>query len=286
MPVDLENLFELVDKSELSSIGKATTRIVEIIHREDSSVTELTRAIEMDPALSASVLRLANSAYFGLKRRVTTVSDAIIYIGYEAVKELALSQKVCGLFRKDEAIAGYSARELWIHSLGVALCAKMIYSEEFGWRGDDVYMAGILHDLGLIVEHQFCREDFVIVLNQTAAAGRTIHEAENRVFGFCHEDVGAGLARMWNFPPLLQTVLGAAERPALADETYSFATHTIFLANLACQGRSIGYNELPGVDPGQYVEQMARLKVGKKSLDRILDEVETRIRQMSEQGWF
>jgi HD-like signal output (HDOD) protein len=286
MPTDLESLFELVEKSDNSFIGKATTRIVEIIHREDSTVKDLTGAIEMDPALSASVLRLANSAYFGLKRRVTTVSDAIIYIGYEAVKELALSQKVCGLFRRDETMAGYSPRELWIHSLGVALCAKEIYSEEFGWRGDDVYMAGILHDLGLIVENQFCREEFIAVLTQTATAGRIIHEAEQALFGFCHEDVGSGLARMWNFPPLLQIVLGAAERPALADEAYSFPAHTIYLANLACQARNLGYNELPGVDPDHYGEEMARLNIGKKSLDRIMDGVEIRIRQMSDQGWF
>jgi HD-like signal output (HDOD) protein len=190
MEISLDHLLQLVDNSEISSIGRGVTRIVEIIHDEDSTIKNLTGAIEIDPSLSASVLRLANSAYFGLKRRVTTVGDAVVFIGYEAVKELALSQKVCELFRKDEVILGYSRRSLWIHSLGVALCAKLIYSEEFSWRGDDVYMAGILHDLGIIVENQFLSEEFVSILENTEAEG-TIHAAENRILGFCHEDVGA-----------------------------------------------------------------------------------------------
>jgi HD-like signal output (HDOD) protein len=178
-----------------------------------------------------------------------------------------------------------SRRSLWIHSLAVALCAKLMYSKEFGYRENDVYMAEILHDLGIIVENQFLGDEFVAVLNKTSSLG-SIHAAENSVLGFCHEDVGAGLGKMWNFPPVLCDVLGAAERPELVKGAYGFATHTIYVANRACQARGIGYNELPGADPRSYSRYLSLLDLNERTMGPIMDEVEVRIRQMSEEGWF
>jgi hypothetical protein len=94
------------------------------------------------------------------------------------------------------------------------------------------------------------------------------------------------LAKLWNFPPVLWDVLSVAERPALAEEVHGFAAHTIYVANRACQARSIGYNELPGEDPKLYAEYRDHIGISEKSLNLIMNDVESRIRKMSEEGWF
>jgi len=286
LQLNINQLIKLVNQSEISSIKGTLNRIIEVIHNPLSSVMDLKGLIEIDPPLSANVLRLANSAFYGLRRNIVTIMDAIIYIGFESVKELALNQKVCELFQKDDIVFGYSRKRLWMHSVAVAICSKMIYRKELRRRGEDIYAAGILHDLGIIIEDQFMWKDFVKVLEVVRQEQKIIHGVEQTILGYCHEDIGARLAESWNFPLVLCNAISSAERPQLAVQEYADLANTLYIANYACTSRHIGYTEMPKPDQTLYQECLEKLNIREKAVDFIMEEVEMDIKQMEEDGWF
>ena len=117
--------------------------------------------IEVDPPLTAKLLKLANSAFYGYPKTIGEVQEAIVCIGFEAVKELALSQKICELFKKNDLINNYSRISLWKHSLAVAVFSKLLYRREFAKSGENIYVAGLLHDIGHIIMDQFLHDKFL-----------------------------------------------------------------------------------------------------------------------------
>jgi HD-like signal output (HDOD) protein len=201
MSKSLDQLLSLVNHSEIASIKATLSKIIEVIHNPESSVMDLKNLIEIDPPLAANVLRRANSAFYGMRRGIHSIMDAIIFIGFDAVKELTLNQKFFELFQKNGVeIHGYSRRVLWEHSIGVALCGKLIYRREFRKNGGDMYTAGLIHDIGIIVEDQFLHAELLSILADKEEHERDLHSAEADVLGYCHEDIGKRLAEDWNFP--------------------------------------------------------------------------------------
>ena len=184
-----------------------------VINNPKSSATDLKNIIEKDPHLSARLLKLTNSAYYGFRRKISNVHEAIVCIGFNTVKELALNQKVCELFQHDINIEGYSRTLLWEHSVAVALCNKSIYMKEFQESGENIYTAGLLHNIGIIVEDQFLQERFRAILVQSRKEECNLLSAEKNIFGFDHTDIGRALADNWGFPEGLVIAIGNHHEP-------------------------------------------------------------------------
>jgi len=204
----LNHIVNLVNDSEISSIKSVVTGIVKIINDPRSSAKDLKDLIELDPPLSAKLLKVANSAYFSRGTKIVEIMQAVIWIGYDALRELALSQKVCEIFNNDEVVEGYSRTSLWKHSIAVAILAKMIYRRELGKRGEDIYAAGLLHDIGIIAEDQFLQSQFLSVLRKMNTEKTNQTDAETEMLGYDHTDVGRAIAENWNLPQVLAMSLG------------------------------------------------------------------------------
>lgn len=204
----IELIIKLVNKSDISSIKQVVTEILRIIKDESSSARDLRNIVEKDPPLCANVLKLANSAQYGYPKSISDIQEAIICIGFDAVRELALNQKVCELFMKEDTIHGYSRLSLWKHCSAVALCCKMIYRREFRERGDNIYVAGLLHDLGIIVEDQFFREMFEQALKKSAQEEINLYTAEKATLKIDHAAISRAVADDWDFPDELVHAMG------------------------------------------------------------------------------
>jgi HD-like signal output (HDOD) protein len=282
----LDELVERASKSEISSVRTVLAKIIEAINNPNTSAMGLKNLIEVDPPLAGRVLKLANSASYGVNRPLVQILDAIITIGFEAVRELALSQKVCEIFSKGDKFYGYTRTALWMHSVGVALCGKMIYRKEFRRQGDDIYTAGLLHDIGIIVEDQFRHTEFVKVLAQMQDEKIPIDELESQHFGFTHMDIGRKLTEAWKLPGELSQIIGIEGRPHLATAENSTMALTLYVANHACNMRRIGFNETPRMNEALYHDCMTHLKLSELAMHLIMDDVEKSINQMSQEGWF
>ncbi len=282
----LNKIIELVDESEISSIKNVVSTIIQYINDPKTTTKNLKEIIEVDPPLAARVLRLANSAYYSSRNKVSEIMQAIIWVGFEAIKELALNQKVSEIFNKNESIEGYSRNSLWKHCLAVALLGKMIYRREFGERGENIYAAGLMHDIGIIVEDQFYQEKFTLVMKKSKNEKKNVAKAEYGVFGFDHTDVGGAIIDSWKIPQELCVAIGNHHNPDRVDQEFSRITSTLYIADSFCQEKGIGFGDSTFADNGVFNGCLRKLGLEYHALDLIVEEVEKEILKMEDEGFF
>lgn len=282
----LARLIEQVDDSEVSSIKSVVSGVLGIINDPRSTAKDLKDIIQIDPPLTARLLKMANSAYYSPRVKINEIDKAVIWIGFDALKELALSQKVCEIFDKDETIAGYSRSLLWKHSIAVALTGKMIFRREFGERGDNVYAAGLLHDIGMIIEDQFFQEEFTNILIGSKKENKTVAQTEREVLGYDHAEVGRALSEHWNFPRELSTAIGSHHDIDGVPFEYMRIAATLYVANRVCQEKGIGYSGGSRNSEALFKKCLRILEVKPLALEMIASDIETEIRKMEDQGLF
>ena len=282
----INKIVEIVNYSEISSIKQTVTQIIETINDPDSSAKDLKNIIEIDPPLTAKLLKLANSSLYGYPKTISAIQEAIVCIGFDEVKELALSQKVCELFKKDDYIYGYSRISLWKHSVAVAICSKLIYRREFREHGENIYVAGLLHDIGIIVLDQFFHTDFVEILKKSRTEKNNLANIEFPLFGFNHIDIGQALAENWVFPHEIVKAIANHHNPENVGEEFDKISDTIYIANCAIQDKNIGYCDAPYKNMTLFQKSLMKLKIKEKAIGFILKETEKELEKMEEAGWF
>jgi len=282
----LNKLVVLANKSEISSIRNVVTGILNIIEDPNSTAKDLKEIIEIDPPLTAKLLRLANSAFYSPRNEIHEIQQAIIWVGYDAIKELALSQKVCNIFQNDTPLGDYSRISLWRHSVEVALLAKMIYRREFGERGDSVYAAGLLHDIGIIIEDQFYHDQFKEILDKACREEKNVPESEHQIFGFDHTVVGKSLVDNWRIPRNLAAAIENHHNPEMVQENFAKITHAVYIADAYCQENGSGYKDAPYKDEELYRRCMDKIKIQELALNLMFEDVKREISEMVKQGIF
>jgi HD-like signal output (HDOD) protein len=199
MSEDRQRLFARVEK--MPTFSQTVLRILEITADIDAAPKELVRLVEHDPILTLKVLKLVNSAYFGLGKPVTSVRQGVVYVGVNTIKNLAVSIAAIGaLPRTNEA--GFGMDEFWSHSL-VAAAASKLLAQRFGVaRGEATgyFIAGLLHDIGQVVLAQFMPVEYRGVLALSRGGNAHIAEIERMALGTTHAELGAVLATHWRLP--------------------------------------------------------------------------------------
>jgi len=282
----LKALIDEVNRSEISSIHTTLVQILNIMQDPQSSAKQLKDIIERDPPLSVKVLRLANSAYYGAAHSIDEIQQAIVWLGFDLVKELALSQKVCELFEQNVEIDDYSRAALWKHSVAVALCGKLIYRREFRLRGENIYAAGRLHDIGIIIEDQFRHAQLETILRAKKTYEGNMPPAEKAVLGFSHAEIAAGLCNLWHFPQELAVSIGDHHQLMLVEPEHRRICQTLFLSDQLCQQNGIGFGDEPAGDLQKLETCLSELGIKGVAVSLLMSEVTEEITRMEEQGWF
>lgn len=283
---NLQKIVDLVKDSEISSIKNVVTGLIKIINDPRSTAKDLKELIEIDPPLTAQVLKVANSAYYSPPSKIGEIFKAVLWIGFEAIKELALNQKVCKIFSSDATLEDYSRLSLWKHSVAVAVMGKMIYRREFGEKGENIYAAGLLHDIGLIVEDQFCHEQFREILKRSSEEQKEFTASEHLIFGFNHAELGRAVMASWDMPEELCAAIGQHHNPGKASSRHARITCTLYLADAFCQEKKIGHVDSPTSDKGLFQWCMKQAGIERRALDLIIKDVQEQIGKMEAQGLF
>jgi putative nucleotidyltransferase with HDIG domain len=284
---DLRALIEMACESDLATIRETVLQIVQIVDDPRSSAGDLTNIIATDPPLSARLLRLANSASFGLTRRISSIHDAIICIGFEAVKEIALTQKVCEIFAEEDEGFGYSRFGLWQHSVAVAICARQLSRKmRRGPRPETAYAVGLLHDLGLLVVDQFLPFDFLVVLRSAMEEDCDLTQVEEMVLGFNHGDVGMALVREWQFPKELAYAIGHHHSPLDAPERYQPLCAVVYVAETLLQRLGPGFADLRRRNPALLASCLRQLGLKEDALVEVMTQVREALDDIRGLGWY
>lgn len=187
---------------KLYSLPQTLVEILKIVGSEDSSAGDLTRIVLRDPTLTTRLLKLANSAVYGQTRRVATVNQAVLLLGFRAVKSLALSTAVCDSFSDHSGFFGRELKRFWRHSLETAAYAQLFAARANYPVQEEAFVAGLIHDLGLIVLAGVFPEDYETLWN-TCAQTEGIVAAEDKKLTLNHADAAAYLFTEWGLPEVL-----------------------------------------------------------------------------------
>ncbi|MBN8689180.1 MAG: HDOD domain-containing protein [Armatimonadetes bacterium] len=199
--------------TELPSIPVAALRVVRLTDGSDATAKSVAEAISLDQSLAARVLRLANSAFFGLPRQVKSIQDAVVLLGYRTVRNIAL---VAGTYKwMKEPLPGYELqpKDLLHHSMAVAVGGQMI-AKKSGGDPDSTFIAGLLADIGKFALSQIIDGKISLLVSLGLQAGMTFNEVEKKVIGHTHGDVSAHLCEHWNLPEEIVTGIRYHHNPS------------------------------------------------------------------------
>ncbi len=225
----------LKEISHIATLPEVTLKIIELVEDPSSSAQDLHEVISNDPALCSRILKVVNSSFYGLPGQIASINRAIVMLGLNAVKNIAIAASLTKLFRGGELTPFFSAKELWDHSNTVAIACKMI-SDRLGMGlGDEAYLAGLIHDIGIMVEMQYDRSILIDALDRCNAdpSGKpsvSLLETEEEMYGANHQDFGKGLCEKWKFPAPFVAAAGFHHNPT---EAPSEARKIVYIVHAA-----------------------------------------------------
>jgi HD-like signal output (HDOD) protein len=219
----MESLPAMTDEYEL---------LMAELDAEEPSLPKVAEIIGRDMAMAATVLKVVNSAFFGLGRRVHSLFDAVTLLGLDVVKALVVSAKVFEVFER-HSLPGFSLAYLWRHCVNTAGVAKAIAQTEESSRNfvDEAYIGGLLHDLGKLVLVSLLPERYRLVLERVRAENILIWQAEKDLLGATHAEVGAYLTGLWGFSDGIVHALAFHHAPELSPERAFCPMIAVHVAN-------------------------------------------------------
>lgn len=227
-------LEDAVKKLEhLPALPGVITRLNEIVTDPDVSVDEIVRLISLDQALTARILKVVNSAYYGLQRQISTIRHALIILGFDEIQQIVLSATVMDLFQFHKPDDSFDVWRFWEHSLGCAFMAKGIARILHYRISGEIFVAGLLHDIGRIVLNQYFPHKFSELVTHIVDRGVSQSEAEVGTLGMTHGALGHLLADHWNLPLSISEAIHHHHDPAQSTHN-PVMTAIIHVADFLC----------------------------------------------------
>ena len=263
---------------KLPAFSTTVVRLSELINDAEAGPGEFEAVVQPDMALTANLLRMANSAYFGLSRRIGSARDAITLLGVRRVFELGAMAAVDAVVPETLPGYGIDASVFWSHSVAVAVIAERLSKERKLATPMLTFTAGLLHDVGKLVISSFLAEHIEALHTELASGGLSLIDCEQKLLGANHAQIGADLGVAWNLPEEVVTVIASHHAPDSVNE--GRADMLVDLVHAAdCLSHSMGF----GADVGgmnRQVDDAAIARLGLRHIDlehvasRALPEIE------------
>ncbi len=227
---------------DIATLPEVTLKIISIVDDPKSTAKDLHGIIKNDPALSTKVLKVVNSAFYGLPGQIASVDRAIILLGLSAVKNIAIASSISRIFKGSKITDEFSATDLWRHSVSVAVAARSlaIHSNRRA-EADEVFLAGLIHDLGILVERQAFGDKLAEAINRAKMGEDSYLNCERQVLGADHQLFGTALATKWKFPRHLRAVTGYHHDHHRVAEEMRQVVALIEVADIICCQQKIGF---------------------------------------------
>ncbi len=229
--VDLRRRIEQV--GELPTLPHVVQKLASMIGRPNISAEEIGALIEKDQVLSAKVLRLANSPFYGFPSRIASVAHAVVVLGLSVVKGLTLCATAFDMMKN----AGMN--DLWRHSLGVAMTAHILGAKAGMKNPEEVFVGGLLHDIGKVVLYVKWPDVGQQITTATKDSSRSLMDTERELFDVTHADVGGWLATAWHLPTSLREPILHHHMPSAAQEA-TLQTAIVHVADVLVKGMACG----------------------------------------------
>ena len=229
---DLKAIVEQID--QLEPVPPIATQILALTEDPDSSLAEISDLILNDPALTANLLKICNSAFFSLPRQVESVRDAISLMGLDQIVEIVLFNGLSASFKKEMVGYGLGERELWRHAVSSAHVAGIL-ADRLGASQNKhlIYTAALVKDIGKLILGRFVAFSYEQINILVQSQGQSFNDAEHEIIGMNHEELGALVGKKWNFSDKMIYII---RHHHLSDESarQDLETALVYLADIIC----------------------------------------------------
>ena len=231
---------ELVKEiKNLRPVPAVMNQILEVADKPDSSMGDVANIIQYDPAVTADVLRTCNSAFFGLKTPAESIKDAVSLLGLDQIVEIVLMKSGAKAFAGNQEGYGLHEGAMWKYSVSSAMIAKQIAVKLAVGNRNTIFTAALLKDIGKIVLDRFVKDSFEKITAMVVNENLTFREAEKKVIGVDHTELGGMIAKMWKFSPRMVNIIRnhhMTDRKMVKDKEIAI----VYLADCICMMIGIG----------------------------------------------
>jgi len=238
-----ENLKKIINKIEkIPTLPHTITQIISIINNPNSSAEDVNRAISSDLSLASKVLKIVNSSYYGLSKKVSSITQAIVILGFNTIQSLAFSASVMDLFARQEH-PKLRRVDFWEHCFSVALISKLIAKNlQVSIKEiENYFLGGLLHDIGKVVLDQYFNSDFNSIIELVEIQKLPMTEAEKTILGTTHSEIGRLVSERWKFPDILIEAIRYHHTPQFATINKKLVT-IVYLSDFLCKAKHLGFS--------------------------------------------
>ena len=271
MGMDAVALLDRVD--DLPPLPAVATRVMTIVDDENASATDLANVLAADQALTAKLIRLSNSAYYGFGRKVSSVRDAITVLGFNQVRDIAVSMSVMHAFsRPAPTDDGFDLDLFWGHSVAIAVAGESVSRRMRAAKPQDAFTAGILHDIGRLVLRMTMPVPFADALAYTRETGTPLHLSEVEATGYDHAEIGRALGERWSFPQHLIEAVWSHHDESLTPQVDGLPGVVAQCNRLALHyGLCCGFDIDAPTEPLPVPPDLAEVEAAAGGIDHVLD---------------
>lgn len=267
---------------QLPALPSVSMEVVEMVDNPKTSASQLGKVISSDQALTAKVLKIANSPFYGFPKKISTIDFAIIILGFDALKEIVISiSLVNALQRKGDKY--FDEKAFWDHAISTGVIARRL-ARDLNYRvSGEVFVGGLLHDMGISVLHRYFSSEFKRIVEVARDTELTFLEAEESILGVTHAQVGGWLAERWNLPDHLIEAIHRHHSPAEATQNPTLVSiiHCADVLTSRLPGQQVEYDK--GIDFDSRALEFLGLN-DKVILDQYITEYSAAIREDIDQS--
>ncbi|MCB1194949.1 HDOD domain-containing protein [bacterium] len=270
---DFHQMLQNIDS--LPSLPQILEKIVALANDENSSIKDISNVISTDNSFAAKVLRMANSAYFGLPRHVSSLNQAVVILGVNTIKNIAIGLSVfSSLAKLDQKLIPELLR-IWKFSLLVSGTARSIAKHSNYPDPEEAFLAGLLHDLGRIIILKFMSKEFKEINGLVAQHGYSLLDAEKEIIQITHTELGSYLIDSWNLPQRLKYVMQYHHTPYELDDVPCDDPSILLLVKIVSLSQFLcADTELSDADADVYNRLLKDLSINDSIMTLYMDEIE------------
>jgi putative nucleotidyltransferase with HDIG domain len=252
-------------------------RISRLLENPRTSAEEIGRAITVDQSLASKVLKLVNSAFYGFPGRISTITHAIVILGFATVKNIVLTASIFDAFRKKGAQhPGFNMEEFWFHSIACGAASQSIARHVGFEEKEACFIAGLIHDIGKIIEARYLPKEFAEIVKTTQEKEILFYESEKQLFDVTHEEIGGILAERWNLPQNLRQAVVHHHAPVPNRDHYMVSA-VVQCADVFVRAMDYGNGgdqRIPEISPQVWKDVGLENTLLPSLLDNIADEID------------
>jgi len=285
----LVRVLDGLDYLGVAFIPEVLVSLIETARDPKSTLRDLAEICRREKSCNSRLIRAANAVALRSREggRVARVEEAVARLGVDAAREIAAAAVVANLFKSNKVLNDYSSNELWRHSMSVAVANRLVYSVYFKRSSVEAFIAGLVHDFGISVEHQFLYHDgFEAAILERQKNGSLLVDEERRHLGITHEELGKAIGSHWGMPDRLLAVVGHHHESPSGNTEADCLVHVTRVSELMSHALGYGFSDFPESHLDTLYPSVERLGLDDASVVLLAEQLKKEMDNLDYHGWF